>query len=293
MKTNRKVSVQIVNAFVRNGEGGNPAGVVLHADAYSNQQKLQIAAKVGLSETAFVSRSNSADFKLDFFTPRRQIAHCGHATIATFSYLQQQGILKSTHSSKETIDGNRKIRMEGDIAYMEQRKPTYVTVAAQQKEILESLGIQEADLLPNAAIKLVNTGNAFVIVPLRNATVLKRLRPDQDRIANISETLDLVGYYAFAMAPTDATIDAETRMFAPRYGINEEAATGMAGGPLATYLYDQLHIKKHDFQIEQGRYMEHPSPSLIQVHLHVKNNGIASLMAGGRGILKSQILLDL
>ena len=51
----------------------------------SNEQKILIAQKVGLSETAFFSKSTVTDFKLDFFTPTRQIAHCGHATIAAFS----------------------------------------------------------------------------------------------------------------------------------------------------------------------------------------------------------------
>jgi len=86
-------------------------------------QKLKIAAKVGLSETAFVSSSKSADFKLDFFTPKRQIAHCGHATIATFSYLQQLGRIGKETTSKETIDGNRNIFIDGDMAFMEQLAP--------------------------------------------------------------------------------------------------------------------------------------------------------------------------
>lgn len=293
MQASRKVEVQIVNAFVHKGEGGNPAGIVLDADHYSKAEKLAIAAKVGLSETAFVSQSDTADFKLDFFTPNRQIAHCGHATIATFSYLKQQGILKNMNSSKETIDGNRKIRMAGDLAFMEQRKPTYTAVADRQAQILESLGIQEVDLLPNAAIQLVNTGNSFVIVPVRDVNVLKNMRPHQDRIAKISEALDLIGYYVFAIDPNDAQIDAKTRMFAPRYGIEEEAATGMAGGPLATYLYDILHIKKPEFKIEQGRYMKYPSPSLISVNLQIENGKITGLMAGGKGILKSRMVIDL
>ncbi len=65
------VTIAIVDAFIDGGEGGNPAGVVLDADDLSASQKRAIAAKVGLSETAFVSKSNSADFKLDFFTPQK------------------------------------------------------------------------------------------------------------------------------------------------------------------------------------------------------------------------------
>ena len=54
----KKVTVQILNAFTENDKGGNPAGVVLDADTLSHEDKLEIAQKVGLSETAFLSGSN-------------------------------------------------------------------------------------------------------------------------------------------------------------------------------------------------------------------------------------------
>nr|WP_054536353.1 PhzF family phenazine biosynthesis protein [Herpetosiphon geysericola] len=74
----------IVNALIDGARGGNPAGVVFQADGLTIEQKLAVVQQVGLSETAFVSASNVATIKLEFFTPTRQIAHCGHATIATF-----------------------------------------------------------------------------------------------------------------------------------------------------------------------------------------------------------------
>ncbi|WP_217356900.1 PhzF family phenazine biosynthesis protein [Ruegeria sp. HKCCA4812] len=77
--TAKEVTVEIVHRFVDGGTGGNPAGVVLDADDLSAQDMQTVAARVGLSETAFVSRSETEGFKLDFFTPNRRIAHCGHA----------------------------------------------------------------------------------------------------------------------------------------------------------------------------------------------------------------------
>jgi len=63
MNEKKIVTVKILNAFVENNKGGNPAGVVLNADNLSKENKLEIAKKVGLSETAFVSRSQTADYK--------------------------------------------------------------------------------------------------------------------------------------------------------------------------------------------------------------------------------------
>ncbi len=293
MQNSKTIKVQVLNAFVENGVGGNPAGVVLNASKLTNTTKLEIAKKVGLSETAFVSDSNVATFKLDFFTPTKQIAHCGHATVATFSYLKQIGAINNKHSSKETIDGNRKIKLLGELAFMEQLAPKYTAVNENETSVLESLGITKNDLLPNTSIKIVNTGNSFLLIPVKNTTILQKLKPNLELINNISEQYDLIGYYVFTTAIDKSKNDATSRMFAPRYGITEEAGTGMAAGPLACYLYDFLKIKKERFFIQQGKYMKTPSTSLIIVDLILENKIIKSLMAGGEGKLIEEIIIKL
>lgn len=291
MNPSKKIEVKIINAFVDDNTGGNPAGVVLNADSLSNEEKLKVAAKIGLSETAFVSGSVIADVKLDFFTPTRQIAHCGHATIATFSYLAQSGHIKKAFSSKETIDGRREISLQGDIAFMEQKAPKYNEI--DKEKVLLSLNLTENDLLKNAPIQMVNTGNAFAIIPVKDRKVLKNINPDFELINQISEQYDLIGYYVFCTEASNSDRDATTRMFAPRYGIEEEAGTGMAAGPLACYMYDQLKIRKERFLIEQGWFMKTPSRSLIIVNLSLNNERITTIMAGGKGISMSSMTITI
>ena len=286
-----KIEIQIINAFIDGESGGNPAGVVLDADEFSAMQKLKIAAKVGLSETAFVSSSKSADFKLDFFTPKRQIAHCGHATIATFSYLQQLGRIGKETTSKETIDGNRNIFIDGDMAFMEQLAPSYKEIDHRLDRLISSLGIAGQDLLSNHKPIIVNTGNSFSVVLLKDETAVLRANPDFEAIQRISEEFDLIGYYIFFQHTKVPARDAGTRMFAPFYGINEESATGMAAGPLACYLYDQMGVNKDVFLIEQGHFMKPASPSIITVKLNLEDGKITGLMAGGKAkVMKSLII---
>lgn len=45
IKNTKTIKVQILNAFVDNNKGGNPAGVVLDADNLSSANKLEIAKK--------------------------------------------------------------------------------------------------------------------------------------------------------------------------------------------------------------------------------------------------------
>jgi PhzF family phenazine biosynthesis protein len=294
----KTIQAHIVNGFVTDGIGGNPAGVVLDADKLSDTEMLAIAKKVGLSETAFVSRSQTEEFKLDFFTPNRRIAHCGHATIATFSYLAELGRVSEGETSKETADGPRKISIKNGAAYMEQLAPTYrmpsdwrkndVTVA----EVLQSLDLSENDLNPNIGPIQVNTGNSFMVIGVKDGMTLRNLKPDFDRISAISEKLGLIGYYLFTLDSDATNNDATTRMFAPRYAIEEESATGMAAGPLACVLHDHLHIEKNILLIEQGNFMAPISPSLITVELSIIDGKIQSLMAGGHGKVSRSLSID-
>jgi PhzF family phenazine biosynthesis protein len=278
-----KVLVPIVNAFVDGGKGGNPAGVVLDADQYNQDEKQRIAAAIKLSETAFVSQSSIADFKLEFFTPVRQIAHCGHATIATFCYLWQMNQLPNEKTSKETVDGRREILMKNDSAFMEQLAPQYMELSqGDQLRALEALDINPSDLLEGTQPCIVDTGNAFLIIALRDSNIVKLMKPDHGLISKISEKYDLIGCYVFSLETEKKGRDAGARMFAPHYGIDEESATGMAAGPLACYLYDKVKIEKHELLIEQGYLMSPASSSVIAVDLKVKDGSISSLMAGGK-----------
>lgn len=279
----KNIDVHIVNAFEHQNNGGNPAGVVLNADGLTAKQKLEIAGQVGLSETAFVSASALADYKLDFFTPTKQIAHCGHATIATFTYLKKEGKIKGDSSSKETVDGVRLIYFEGASAFMEQDAPKFIPVSQEDREgTLLALGITKQDLLPGYDIEIVNTGNSFLIVPVKSENMLKSMTPRQEVIESLSEKYGLIGFYVYSPSE-DAAVHATSRMFAPFYGIEEEAATGMAAGPLACYLHHYGAVQAEEVVISQGKHMTPPSPSMITVRLKITAQGIEKLYAGGRG----------
>jgi PhzF family phenazine biosynthesis protein len=291
-----QVDAQIVNAFIDGTAGGNPAGVVLDADTLTTEQKLHIARQLGLSETAFVSSSQSATVKLEFFTPTRQIPHCGHATIATFSLLHKLGVIGEGNFSKESIDGNLDILIAGEMVFMEQRAPQYRTLDAGSglvERIAASLGITPGQLHADLAPTVVNTGNAFLIVPLPDEQTVSIVRPDAPLIEALSDELDVIGYYVYSDMTTVSGRHAGVRMFSPRFGIPEESATGTAAGPLACYLHDHGGVKDREIIIEQGYLMQPPSPSVIKVKLTVADGRITQLMAGGTAKATRLIRLDI
>lgn len=285
------VTVHTVNAFVDDQAGsaigGNPAGVVLVADGLDADQRQALAARLGLSETVFVGASATASRRLEFFTPTQQIAHCGHATIAAFWLMQHLGQVREGMHSKETVDGNRAILIEGTRVNMEQSAPTYTEIATgdPMQQVLDALQLQADDLIAGPPPAVVHTGNAFLVVGVRSRERLANIQPQLERIHHLSNTHDLIGFYVFCLQPDVPGRHAAARMFAPRYGINEEAATGMAAGPLACWLHDRLGMAQRRFLLEQGRLMPHPSPSLIEVSLDIGAAGIERLWAGGNARL--------
>ncbi|WP_254603380.1 PhzF family phenazine biosynthesis protein [Burkholderia lata] len=291
-----RVEVQIVNALTDGKVGGNPAGVVIDADALTAGQKLHVAQQAALSETAFVSKSDIATVKLEFFTPTRQIAHCGHATIATFSLLRELGRVGDGKSSKETIDGCRDIVIDGDTVLMEQRSPTYRSIDADSPlsaRIAQSLGVSTAQIHSVESPTVVSTGNSFLMIALPDEQSVTAIRPDQHAIESISDELDLIGYYVFSTTTKIPGRHAGARMFAPRFGIAEESATGTAAGPLACLLYDRMGAGDTEMAIEQGHLMQHPSPSVIKVILDVDGGKISRLMAGGTGVVMRSITVEI
>src|SRR3954464_8856949 len=80
----RKIQIHQVDAFTRTHFTGNPAGVVLNADALDDAEMLAIARELNNADTAFILSKDADDHDLRarFFTPRMEAGFVGHATVA-------------------------------------------------------------------------------------------------------------------------------------------------------------------------------------------------------------------
>lgn len=261
------IEIALVNAFVDGGVGGNPAGVVLEGGRFTPAQRQAIAAGAGLSETAFVCSSGSADVRLDIYTPTRPIPHCGHATVGAFALLLVSGRFGEGERVNETVDGPRRIRLAKGRVFLEQVTPILEDLRPiDEARLLNALGLGEGDLLPGFHPQRALNGNGTLLVPLWDEAALARLAPDMEALSNLSDSLEVIGAYVFVPRPGQAR-QAVIRMFAPAFGIPEESATGMMAGPLGYWLSKVLGLQGATFLLEQGRLMTPPSPSLLHVEL--------------------------
>lgn len=271
-----------VAAFPNKNCGGNPAGVVLNADKYSDCEMLNIAKNIGYSETAFVSESDIADFKVRFFTPVEEVDLCGHATIATFNLLRDLGHIDIGSYTQETKAGLLKIEVYKETVFMEQNNPIFYEVI-DKREVLDCFDINHDCCNDRLPIHIVSTGLKDIILPIKDLETLNNLKPNSQLITQLSRKYDAVGIHAFCLETTDGG-EAHTRNFAPLYGIEEESATGTASGALASYLAKYMSERFSGFfEFEQGYFMN--SPSKIIVNLKSDNNTISEVWVGGRASL--------
>ena len=286
-----RIEVNILEVFAEKVGGGNPAGVVLGAEKLSNVEMQEIAKKVGLSETAFVRKSERADFKVQFFTPNNEVDLCGHATIGIFSLLYEIGKIGVGVYTQETKAGILEVEVKEDgKIYMEQLNPKFYEII-DKKEIAESLGIDVENIVEELPVEIVSTGLKDILIPIKKINILNEIKPDFKRIKEISEKYGVVGYHVFSLS-NDKNSIGYCRNFAPLYEIDEESATGTSNGALASYLYKYNKLKAlKNLKFNQGYSMK--KPSNIYVDLEVTEDRIIGVKVGGTALKIKIIDVDI
>lgn len=314
------VEVYVMSAFSKDSRGGNKAGVVFDRPDLTTEQKMEIAGKLGYSETAFVQKSDAADLKLEYFTPTEEVPLCGHATIATFAAMHMLGMLESRTCRIETGAGILQVRVDEDgLVIMEQNCPEYGAVLPAEK-LEAAMGCSGAEFSgaecfsATMPIQIVSTGLRDILLPMRSLKALEEAEPDFENMAELSKEQNVVGVHAFACMETIENMEAMSdikdiadmadiaeganlkagevtavcRNFAPLYGIDEESATGTSNCALACYLF-RLGKRASEYIFEQGYQLG--QISRIIVRLDTAGDEIRAVYVGGYGYLVETITL--
>ncbi|MDA9471804.1 PhzF family phenazine biosynthesis protein [Enterococcus sp. 5H] len=270
-----KISVYVASAFSKENKGGNKAGVVFLEHTLTAIQKMAIAKQLGYAETVFISKSEIADYKFEYFTPKEEVDLCGHATIGSFTVLKHLNKLFKNCYTIETNSGILAITITDDIIFMEQTKPTFYDVLSSNK-FSDCFDVTIID--NKSPIQMVSTGLKDILIPINDETQLHALHPNFEKIKELSQYYDVVGMHLFTFN-NDRII---CRNFAPLYDINEESATGTSNAALACYLYTQLHLQKEVYLFEQGYSLHSPSEILVKLATD-SSNEIEKVYVGGKG----------
>lgn len=284
------VRIKQVDAFTEVLFGGNPAGVVTDARGLDEDQMQKIAREMNLSETAFVTPSDRADFRIRFFTPNAEVDLCGHATIGSFSALHEEGRLDPARTvfTQETKAGvlevERSFRDGKPVFTMTQAKPRFRDTGASREEVARLLRVDVSELL-DVPPSAVSTGLWWFVAGLRRLAAVQSLSPDLAAIREFSERHGLIGVVPFCLETEDPGADFHMRAFAPFVAIDEDPVCGTGNGSAGAYIGTHRLVDfggEADLVSEAG--CEVKRPGRVFVSLKREGGEIIRVRVGGSAV---------
>jgi len=285
----RKLRIFQVDAFTNRQFAGNPAGVVLDADALSDAEMLAVARELNNGDTAFLLRPDGTDhdLRVRFFTPRTEAAFVGHATIAAHAVLATLGLPPATRQRQRS--GLIRVTREPPWFSIEQPPaPLQRTLnAAELASVLAALGIDDEAVDARCPPTIVGAGSTRLLLGLRAGTALATLQPDQARLVRLSPLLGAAGFFVFSLQPAIPDCVTEARMFCPALGIPEDPVSGNAHGMLGVYLLKHGLLSATDDQVSfvgaQGHHMGRPGT--VRIGLRLSSAGLQCVTIAGQAVV--------
>ena len=198
-----------VDAFAERVFAGNPAAVC-PLEAWLPEPLMQaIAAENNLSETAFCVAEGEG-YGLRWFTPKKEIDLCGHATLATAHVLFEHLGFTGARLDFSTRSGVLRVSRESGLLAMDFPAKTVEPCAA-PAALVEGLG---------AVPREVHGGRDYLAVFADEAEV-RALCPDPRRLAELDR-------HGVIVTAPGSDVDFVSRFFAPKFGVDEDPVTGSA-----------------------------------------------------------------
>jgi PhzF family phenazine biosynthesis protein len=207
------LTIYQVDAFASRPFAGNPAAVCLMKEPADEGWMQSVAMEMNLAETAFLHPEGD-DFRLRWFTPTKEVALCGHATLASAHILYEQGHLWLNQQARfRTLSGlltaNR--HTEGiELDFPAEPEQSVLPPA----DLITALGVSP---------KYVGRNRLDYLVEVDSEETLRAVNPDFRRLA----TVEARGVIVTSRAEKSA-YDFVSRYFAPAFGIDEDPVTGSA-----------------------------------------------------------------
>lgn len=285
-----------VDAFTSRPLYGNPAAVVLGADAIPPETMQKIAREMNLSETVFLLKptTDQADYRVRIFTPMNELPFAGHPTVAAAHTVLAHYPDKASATLLRQECGIGIVPIDvlptasGKLLRMTQAAPTYRDAKLTRAKVAQMLGCAESDLA-DTPVEVVSTGVPWLVVELSRFEAISALTPDQGLIARECKALHTAGLTVFVECGDARAARIRVRTFAPGEGVSEDPVCGSGNGSVAAFLALHKHPGEASGSyvaeqgIEIGRDGEvHASWERDGEALRVRVGGEAAVAASGQ-----------
>jgi trans-2,3-dihydro-3-hydroxyanthranilate isomerase len=248
----------VLDVFTATPLQGNALAVVHDADDVPDSVMLAFAREVRLSETSFLQRptAEGADYRNRIWMTGGEIPFAGHPSLGAAAAVARARAESAVTYVQETRAGLQPVDVDaadGVVHVSMLQEPAELGPELDPDEVLGALGLEAEDGHPELPCQLVSTGLRHVIAPLRDAHVLSRVWPDQDRVTAVVGPHRAMTIYAVHVDPEAG--EARARSFVRAPEAVEDPATGSAAGPLAAYIAQRTGALALDITqgVEMGR----------------------------------------
>ena len=291
--------VLILDAFTDQPFFGNPCGVVPDAEGLTDDEMQKIARELNLPETSFVSKSDKADFRVRYFTPRYELGFAGHPTIATSYMLALEGMTSLAKPVNTiTLEFNIGV-LPVDLlaengkpvsAVMTQSAPTFCEEIDTEKMAACFKGFTPADFADGIKPQVVGTGTKFLIVAIKSLDKLATIEMNREKLCEVVDAVGVNAAYVFVPYGYDPATGMHGRLCDPR-GTFEDPFTGAAVGAAGAYMVQYGLTDKEEIAVEQGNFVGRPGHGTLYIRkeqgkiVSVKLGGCAVKVSDGNSLL--------
>lgn len=289
----KKLKFKKIDAFASTSSSGNPAAVVYldTLNELTENEMLQIAKELKgcVSEVGFVCPGTESDYKLRYFSSVREVAFCGHATIA---------ILNDIIANNEAIQAKStlSIATQNDFLMVENRyqnekgvfisapAPRFSTKNLNVTDVATALNCPVDNLDKLLPVQIVNSGLETLVVPIVGLESILHVSPDLKMLNEFCMQIgvDIILIYSTEVVSQESNY--RTRVFAPIFGYLEDPATGSGNAAFGYYLLKHGMWSGELIKIEQNGSRD--APNYVKLFSEKTNTGDYRVWFGGGAVLR-------
>jgi PhzF family phenazine biosynthesis protein len=248
---------------------------------------------MAVPETAFIVAPTlpGATIRIRWFTPSTEVNLCGHATVAAFHALAEEGMhgmgAPGTYEfAAETRSGILPVHVVKEPARTEVHfglpLPEFARAAQYKLDIMRLLRVQIEDFDGRLPIVSAN----YLYVPVRRLHTIFSLSPNLPAVAQFLQNRKFGGLCVFTTETIDRTSSVHSRFFAPHIGVPEDPVTGSANGPLGVYLFERGELEAAGETLtivgEQGDAIGRRGR--VRIHLGITGDRVESVRISGTAV---------
>jgi len=289
----------IIDVFTQRPFGGSRLYLFPDGEQISGGIMQSLAMELGPGETAFIVPADNGEANcsgLRVFTPAAAIPFGGHSVLgATFAldHLERRGPVAEAAAAVLTWKleaGRYEVTTHHDdgVTYsLQQDDPVFMGQYFHRNKVARTLGISEDEIaITGLPCEVISTSLPIHIVPLGSLEAMAAINLRRRDADTIARDLGFGDLFVFTCETVDEEATVHCRMFAPHFGIPEDAASGAATGALMAYLVKHRLVKQAPrVRIVSEQGLELGRPSRIIADAEICNGQACDIHIGGQCVL--------